>query len=86
MEWYHVLTIVGANLLLMLSSIGLAVTLFLWARKEATEDRRDNYKLIEAIKTDMQQFQEKVFGIDVRMAEISDELHHIKRSLEKETK
>lgn len=40
MDWNQVLTIVGTNIALILASLGTTITLFLWARSEASQDRR----------------------------------------------
>jgi type VI protein secretion system component VasK len=40
MDWTQVYAIVGANIALMFVMFGTTITLFLWARKEASEDRR----------------------------------------------
>lgn len=39
-SWAQVITIVGANVALVLIMFGTVLTLFLWARKEANGDRK----------------------------------------------
>lgn len=39
MDWNQVLTIVVTNIALILASLGTTITLFLWARSEASQDR-----------------------------------------------
>lgn len=51
MEWNHVLTIVGSNIILALISLGTTITLFLWARSEARQDQSE-------IRHDMKEFRE----------------------------
>ncbi len=40
MEWTEVTSIIGANIGLMIASIGSTLGLFLWCRHEAGEDRK----------------------------------------------
>lgn len=71
MDWTQVLTIVGANIGLAVISIGTTITLFLWARHEAAEDRkivaddrRDVLNMIRAIQDEMKDFHGRLERID----------------------
>jgi hypothetical protein len=63
MEYSQVLTIVGTNIALILASLGTTITLFLWARHEAgedrkiySEDRKDILNLMRSIEQEMKDF------------------------------
>ena len=64
MEWNQIWTIVGANIVLTLGCIGTTITLFLWARHEAGEDRKENAidrrrmaDIMERIQNETKEFQ-----------------------------
>lgn len=74
MDWNQVWTIVGANIALALISIGMTVTLFLWARTEANqdrrqiasqrdEDRRELSQLVKEIQNEMKDFHKQLLEI-----------------------
>lgn len=73
MEWTQVWTIVGANIALMVVTIGTTITLFLWARHEAGEDRkisaddrRDILNLIRSVQEEMKDFHGRLCKIEER--------------------
>lgn len=64
--WIQIITILGANLALMLASIGTTVTLFLWSRSESRQDHAETKKLVEAIQTEMKDFHGRLCAIEER--------------------
>ena len=64
MDWNMVWTIVGANIALAVVSIGTTITLFLWARSEANQDRRQIVDLIQQIKDEMKDFHGRLISIE----------------------
>lgn len=66
MEWAQTLTIVGTNFVIL----GSTVTLFLWARSEANQDRRAaDARLdaaLKAISDEMRDFHGRLISIEER--------------------
>jgi len=52
-DWAMILTIVGSNLALVLMGLGATITLFLWARGEAREDRKNDQERWETHRNEM---------------------------------
>ncbi len=67
--WIQVLTLIGANLLLIIASIGTTITLFLWARSEAREDRVQFNTLLQAIQNEMKDFHGRLCTIEANRLE-----------------
>ncbi len=65
-EWTQVLVIVGANFALLLGFIGTAITMFLWARSEAREDRKNAEKMIYNIQQEMKDFHGRMCSLEER--------------------
>ena len=59
MEWGQVLTIVASNL-----------ALFMWARTESNNDRRDLYVLMKGIQDEMKDFHGRLCAIEERRTKI----------------
>lgn len=72
MEWTQVLTIVGANLVLTAGCIGTTVTLFLWARSEAREDKKQTDAILQAIAEEMKDFHGRLCAIEERRKTCND--------------
>jgi hypothetical protein len=53
MDWIQVITIIGANL-------AIIIPMFLWIRSEANDDRRMFYDLLQGMKDDMKDFHGKL--------------------------
>lgn len=70
MDWLQVLTIVGANLILIAGCIGTTISLFLWARKEGNEDRREIMNLLKGIQDEMKDFHGRLVAIEERRTKI----------------
>jgi len=68
MEWEQVWAILGVNAALFILSIGITITLWLWARSESRADTRMMLGLIDSIKQDAKEFQ-------LTMARESKEFH-----------
>lgn len=66
MDRSQVLTLVGANIALMIVSIGSTISLFLWARSEARQDQAQIRDLIVAIQTEMKEFHGRLCAIEER--------------------
>lgn len=66
MEWTHVLTIVGANIVLILSTIGTTIAMFLWSRKEANDFHRQTHDLIAEIQKEMKDFHGRMVALEER--------------------
>lgn len=71
MEWYHVLTIVGANAVLILGMIGTVVAIWLHQdkkldeyRENADTDRREIVSLVRAIQDEMKDFHGRLCRIE----------------------
>lgn len=80
MNWDQVLTIVASNIVLILASLGTTITLFLWARgeastdrrewhEEASADRRDILTLMRGIQEEMKDFHSRLCIIEERRKE-----------------
>jgi len=74
MDWNQVLTIVDTNIALILVSLCTAVTLFLWAKGEATNDRREFHK---EIREDRKDFLTLIRGIQDEMKDFHNRLCNI---------
>ena len=59
MDWTQLLTIIGANL-------GTTIALFIWARTEANQDRRQILDLIRNIQDEMKDFHGRLCAIEER--------------------
>lgn len=66
MDWNMVWTIVGANIALAVLSIGTTISLFLWARTEANQDRRQMSDLLNEMKNEMKDFHGRMAAIESR--------------------
>lgn len=66
MEWTQTITILGANLVLALGCIGTTITLFLWCRSEAREDRHQTEMILKAIAEEMKDFHGRLCAIEER--------------------
>lgn len=55
MDWIQLLTIIGSNL-----------ALFIWARTEANQDRRDIMALVKSIQDEMKDFHGRLISIEER--------------------
>ena len=55
MEWVQIIAIIGANL-----------GLFIWARTEANQDRRQFYDLIKEIQSEMKDFHGRLVSLEER--------------------
>lgn len=75
MDWNQVLTIVGTNIALILASLGTTITLFLWARGEASQDRRqwhdeasldrrDMLTLLRGIQDEIKDFHSRLLEVE----------------------
>jgi hypothetical protein len=64
MDWNQVYTIVGANIALVLVCLSTTITLFLWARHEAGEDRKQFLSLMLEMKNEMKDFHGRLERID----------------------
>lgn len=75
MDWNQVLTIVGTNIALILASLGTTITLFLWARSEASQDRRqwhdeasqdrrDMLTLLRGIQDEIKDFHSRLLDVE----------------------
>lgn len=75
MNWAQILTIVGANIVLILGCIGTSITLFLWSRAEAREDqaqlrdmmesnRKETNEIIRSIALEMREFHDRLCEIE----------------------
>lgn len=71
------LTILGSNLVLVLMGLGATITLFLWARGEAREDRKNDQErwenhrkemmnILKAIQDEMKDFHTRMCCIEER--------------------
>ena len=65
MDWTQVLAIFGSNVAFMSISIGSTITLFLWARSEAREDRKETMEVIKSIRDEMKDFHERLLKIEM---------------------
>ena len=83
MDWTQVLTIVGANIGIMLACIGTTTGLFLWSRAESRSDIRMMLGMIDSIQTEMKDFHGKLERQD---AEFKAHLLHGHREKVKEKK
>ena len=68
MNWTQVLAILGSILLMF----GSTVTMFLWARSEAREDRRENYEVLRAIQSQVNGIQEEMKDFHGRLCTIEE--------------
>lgn len=59
MDWTQVLTIVASNL-----------ALFIWARTEANQDRRDMMSLMKSIQDEMKDFHGRLCAIEERRTKL----------------
>ena len=77
LDWPLVLTIVGSNFALVLMGLGATITLFLWARTEAREDRKNDQErwethrnemmhILKAIQDESKEFHGKLCAIEER--------------------
>jgi hypothetical protein len=66
MDWTQVWTIVGANIGMMVVTMGSTITLFLWARSEAREDQQEIRNLVKAIQDEMKDFHGRMCAIEER--------------------
>lgn len=66
MDWTQTLTIVGANIALVLASFGSTLTLFLWSRSEARADQQQIRELIVAIQDEIKDFHGRLCAIEER--------------------
>lgn len=80
MDWIQVLTIVGANIVLIAACIGTTISMFLWARSEAREDqadlsmkldnqRKEANDLIKAIHEEMKDFHNRLIILEERTSQ-----------------
>lgn len=58
-NWVPIITAVGANLV-------TTISLFLWSRAEASQDRRQFYTLIMEIQKEMKDFHGRLVSIEER--------------------
>jgi len=83
MDWNQVLTIVGTNIALILASLGTTITLFLWARSEASQDRRQFHEEIREDRKDlltlMRGIQDETKAIQSEIREFHNRLIDIER-------
>ena len=66
MDWTQVYTIIGANLIMIMSMLGLTITLSLWARKEANGDRKQALELMREMKDEMKDFHGRLVALEVK--------------------
>ena len=70
MDWNQVLMIIGSNVALMVASIGVTISLFLWARTESKNVFRAMDAKIEAnllaIREEMKDFHGRLCAIEER--------------------
>ena len=51
---------------MIMSMLGLTVTLFLWARKEANGDRKQALELMREMKDEMKDFHGRLVALEVK--------------------
>lgn len=77
MDWTQVLTMIGANIVLIAACMGTSISLFLWCRSEAREDqqhldnkidaqRKETQDLIKAIHLEIKDFHTRLCAIEER--------------------
>lgn len=66
MNWTMTLTIVGANIALIAASFGITITLFLWYRSEAREERAQTNAILNGIQQEIKDFHGRLCAIEER--------------------
>ena len=66
MDWLQVLAIIGANIALVAGSMGVTISLFIWARSEARQDQAQIRDLVVAIHHEMKDFHGRLCAIEER--------------------
>jgi len=64
MDWTQVLTIVGTNIVLILSMMGSVIAIWIHQDRKIDENRKETNDLIKAIREDMKDFHSKLERID----------------------
>ena len=65
LDWLQVIVIVGSNIAIAMACIGTTISLFLWARSEAREDRKNSENILQAIQQEMKEFHGRLERIDI---------------------
>lgn len=66
MNWAEVLTIVGANIVLLGGMIVVIITLFLHNDKKIEANRRETSDILKAIQDEMKDFHAKLYALEER--------------------
>jgi len=66
MNWTMAVTIVGANIALIAASFGITITLFLWSRSEAREERAQTNAILNGIQQEIKDFHGRLCAIEER--------------------
>lgn len=66
MQWGQIFTIVGANIILMATTIGTTIAMFMWSRKEANDFHRQTLAMINKIQDEMKDFHGRLVAIEER--------------------
>jgi hypothetical protein len=75
MDWIQVLTIIGANIVLLGGMIGVVVSLFLHSDKKMEEHRKEAQEILKGIKDDMKDFNTKMEQLRMDMYAESKDFH-----------
>lgn len=77
MDWPQVLTILGANLAIILAALGINIGLVLWTRTEANADHKRALDLIESIKDEMKDFHGRLCAIEEKYHQLRNKQENI---------
>ena len=69
MEWAQILTMIGANL-------AAVISMFLWARREAGEDRKESTRQHDRALDIIQEIQKEMKDFHGRLCSIEEKISH----------
>ncbi len=64
--WVHVLTIVGANIVLIMGMVGTYIALYMHTDRKTDPNRVENRELLKAINDEMKDFHARLIAIEER--------------------
>ncbi len=64
MDWTQALTIIGTNLILLLSILGIAVKLHLHLDRKIDDNRKETNEILKSIQDEMKDFHNKLIDIE----------------------
>lgn len=72
LDWTQALTIIGTNILMLIGTIGLAITIYLKDDEKISQHRKDTNDILKTIKDDMKDFQNSMKDFHGRMCAIEE--------------